>query len=135
VTNSSAQTTYYYTLEGDVVTSSSDNNIYIGSTTDMSEYCLTNSDTITLDINNMAAAQTVTLTSSGLDTITFDGTIITSNNWNWISNIPFENGFPDWDDFQKMCEEYPGLEQAYEKLKTFYNLCRDEWEFKKKGLK
>jgi hypothetical protein len=44
---------------------------------------------------------------------------------------PFENGFPDWKDFNDMCKEYPGLEKTYEHLKTFYNLCKSEWDSKK----
>ena len=121
MTNSSAQTTYYYTSEGDILS---------GFNSDCS---ITTSETITVDLGNISAAQTVTLTPSGLDTITLDGTSFT-NIWHYV-DVPFESSFPEWNDFQKMCKEYPGLEQAYEKLKTFYNLCKDEWEFKKKGLK
>ncbi len=121
MTNSSAQTTYYYTSEGDILS---------GFNSDCS---ITTSESITVDLGNIGAAQTVTLTSSGLDTITLDGTSFT-NIWHY-DDVPFESSFPEWNDFQKMCKEYPGLEQAYEKLKTFYNLCKDEWEFKKKGLK
>ena len=111
MTNSSAQTTYYYTSEGDILS---------GFNSDCS---ITTSETITVDLGNISAAQTVTLTSSGLDTITLDGTSFT-NIWHYV-DVPFESSFPEWNDFQKMCKEYPGLEQAYEKLKIFYNLCKD----------
>lgn len=77
----------------------------------------------------MNAAQPVYTISSDTS-ISLDDIV----NWKFEETIPFENGFPDWKDFEKMCKEYPGLEQAYEKLKTFYDLCKDEWEHKKKGL-
>ena len=90
-------------------------------------------DTITLDLGTVGAAQTVTLPSGSIDSgLTIDSSMFSNI---WVTPIPFENGFPEWEDFQKMCKEYPGLEQAYEKLKTFYVLCKDEWETKKKELK
>ena len=106
--NSSAQTIYSYTSDGDVITTGF----------------------VAVELESVCAAQTVTLSSSGLDTIT-----ISDNYFTWKIPSPFEDSFPDWDDFQKMCKEYPGLEQAYEKLKTFYELCKDEWETKKKEQK
>lgn len=51
----------------------------------------------------------------------------------WSAEKPFEDGFPCWDDFQKMRMEYPGLEKTFEHLKSFYNMCKDDWEAKKRG--
>lgn len=115
------------------------------------------SNAITVSIDDKLASDTITLTNIGLDTMStantitidlsnyatcpyYDSTIgnITigsgdSFNWNIIETIPFENGFPEWQDFQEMCKEYPGLEKTFEHLKAFYKLCKDEWETKKRG--
>ena len=50
-----------------------------------------------------------------------------SNTWtinsNWDVGTPFETKFPEWDAFRKLCDDYPGLEKAYQNLKTFYTIC------------
>ena len=50
-----------------------------------------------------------------------------SNTWtnstNWDLGTPFETKFPEWDAFRKLCDDYPGLEKAYQNLKTFYTIC------------
>lgn len=51
----------------------------------------------------------------------------------WKPPVPFEDSFPEWHDFQEMCKEYPGLEKVYEHMKAYYNMCKDDWEAKKKG--
>lgn len=67
-------------------------------------------------------------------TATTLGTIdISSATFNWFNSKPFEDSFPEWQDFQEMCKEYPGLEKTFEHLKAFYKLCIDDWEAKKKG--
>jgi hypothetical protein len=53
--------------------------------------------------------------------------------WTWSEPNPFENIFPDWNDFQLMCKEYPSLEKTFNHLKDVYNICKDDWEVKKKG--
>lgn len=45
---------------------------------------------------------------------------------------PFINGFPEWGDFEKMRNEYPALNTAFENLKMVHKLCEAEWEGKKK---
>jgi hypothetical protein len=60
-------------------------------------------------------------------------TIGTGFNWHAVETIPFDTGFPEWEDFQNMCEEYPALKIAYEHMKVFYKLSKDDWESKKKG--
>lgn len=79
-----------------------------------------------------STVDTITIPSyyngSSISTVTFD------DNWfgNWSNTIPFVNGFPEWDDFEKMRKEYPALDKAYENLKTIHKLCEAEWEGKKK---
>jgi len=118
---------------------------------------INNSTTLPVSIDNIPSSDTITLTSTGIDTMSsastitidlsnyttspyYDSTIgnITlgsgdSFNWSMIETIPFENGFPEWQDFQEMCKEYPGLEKTLEHLKSFYKLCKDDWETKKRG--
>jgi hypothetical protein len=108
-------------------------------------YSITSSDSVTVELGgaggtgviaqdiSLVYPDVITLPSGSYDnTITIDGSVFSNI---WVTTIPFENGFPEWDDFQNMCKEYPGLEQAYEKLKTFYVLCKDEWDHKQKGQK
>jgi hypothetical protein len=76
-------------------------------------------------------------TISTLDLTSITGITLSSDefkSWTFIETDPFENGFPDsWDDFQEMCKEYPALQNAFEHMKVFYKLCKDEWEAKKRG--
>lgn len=119
---SSAQQTYSITLDNTIDLSDTITGIIAQDlTTAIDSYVITGG-------GNMST----TYTSGSSDTITIDSSLFSNV---WITTVPFENGFPEWDDFQNMCKEYPGLEQAYEKLKTFYELCKDEWAHKKKGIK
>jgi hypothetical protein len=95
--------------------------------------------TITLDPSLLTSTtSSVYLGNTGAVSGTY--TIGTSSDSINISDIlkgwdstPFEDGFPDWNDFQKMCEEYPGLKIAYEHMKVFYKLSIDDWKSKKEG--
>jgi len=62
-------------------------------------------------------------TISGLtnNTYTYNGS---GSYWGYSNNgKPFVDSFPEWNAFRKLCEEYPGLDRAYENLKTFYTMC------------
>jgi hypothetical protein len=50
------------------------------------------------------------------------------NNYNTYESIEWEDCFPDWDRIQDMCEEYPALKIAFEKLKTVYKLVKDHYD-------
>lgn len=100
---------------------------------------------ITLDVGATTTASSLTYSTGSITSpyVYTTGPIIGSNginiddiritDWNWKDADPFVDGFPDWDDFQKMCGEYPGLQKTLEHLKAFYNMCKDDWETKKKG--
>jgi len=61
-----------------------------------------------------------TINGSTNSTYTYNG----SSGWGYSNNgKPFVDNFPEWNAFRKLCEEYPGLERAYENLKTFYTMC------------
>lgn len=132
MTNSSAQNTFSITLNDSAMSGS--------------DVITITSHPYTVDIGTIDTGQSVTLNNynysgssvTGISTVdlgSIDLSTFNSTSFEWISPIPFENAFPNWEDFEAMRKEYPGLEQAYEKLKTFYNLCKDEWEFKKKEQK
>ena len=89
-------------------------------------------DTINIDSMCISSGGTYTI-SNNLTSATIGTVDITGSSFNWITGTPFEDSFPDWDDFQAMCREYPGLEKTFEHLKAFYKLCKDDWEAKKKG--
>jgi hypothetical protein len=104
-----------------IVSSSSDSSVTINS-------CLT--DSLTIDLNNYASDSMI---GSNLGNITLNNITITDtiSNWTFTETVPFQDGFPEWNDFQKMCKEYPGLEKTFEHLKSYYNMCKDDWESKK----
>jgi hypothetical protein len=98
------------------------------------EFDITEMSTITIDSYNGTAGD-----------ITFD----TSNNmvminngitWNQIDTInitgiydvEFRDKMPDIKQVEAMCEEYPGLDKAYENFKTFYKLVEQDWRGKQK---
>lgn len=95
-------------------------------------------DTITVDLSNLTIGN---VTMDTMDygavgsTITIsDGTnSYIGSTWDWVETVPFETGFPNWNDFREMCKEYPGLEKTLEHMKVFYKLCKDEWEANKRG--
>jgi hypothetical protein len=40
----------------------------------------------------------------------------------------WDGRFPDWGRIQSMCEQYPGLQIAYEKFKTTYLLVKNHYD-------
>jgi hypothetical protein len=58
-----------------------------------------------------------TISGSSNNTFTYPGS------WNTYNGKPFVDNFPEWNAFRKLCDEYPGLERAYQNLKTFYTMC------------
>jgi len=109
---------------------------------------LTSSDTITFTNNNCYTSSTCIPTWSvdaGTATITIGPStsgscyVVGGNNWCQplnsfnASNIFYHdqewvNSFPEWGRIQKMCEEYPGLQLAFEKFKTVYKLVKDHYD-------
>ncbi len=90
---------------------------------------------ITIDVSDYSAAQSMyTIVNGVIDTITITGNDIPFGHPSglWRPPEPFVNGFPDWEEFNNMCKEYPRLEKVYEHMKAYYNMCKDDWESKKK---
>jgi len=118
-----------------------ENNITIGNIESYDTVSITG-DTIVLNISNCGAAQSVytmsdTINVSGISVSTLDNLTIgniSTDSFNWaFTTTPFEDGFPEWADFKDMCKEYPGLQITFEKMKEFYNLCKSDWEGKKRS--
>ncbi len=131
MTNSSAQETFSITLNDSAMGGSD-----IITITSQPYYTVDNINTgqsVTLNNYNYSGSSVTGISAVELGSI--DLSTFNPTTFEWISPIPFENAFPNWEDFEAMRKEYPGLEQAYEKLKTFYDLCKDEWEHKKKEQK
>ena len=103
-----------------------------------------------IDLTNMdGTIDTITITSLGTSdyTINLDDYIVDTidissitigdinNDWQHISNITFdrvmfEDDMPDPQELKRMCEEYPGLEKAYENFKTVYKMVEQDWRGK-----
>ena len=101
-------------------------------------YSITSSDTVTIDTGVIAQdislvyPDVITLSGSNDNTITIDSSVFSNI---WVTAVPFENDFPDWDSVQQMCQKYPGLKIAFEKFKTSYYLVKDDWEQKQRKQK
>jgi len=94
--------------------------------------------TVTIDLSDYKAAQSMyTIVSGGTaDTITITGSgdiPFGHPSGLWRPPEPFVDSFPEWEEFNSMCKEYPGLEKVYEHMKAYYNMCKDDWEAKKKA--
>lgn len=129
MTTSSAQETYSITLDNDVIST------------------LTSDDIITLSSTYSSSAPSYYTTSSGagtINTITLTGGInchnVYTTSTTCLSNInisgvesiwggaEFVDSFPAWNRIEKMCAEYPGLKIAFEKFKTTYYLVKDDFD-------
>ncbi len=105
-------------------------------------YSITLDNTTTIDLSDLSSG--ITITNGGIGSTTgsitlnsgnmsntfggaYIGDTITFNN-EWILPQEWENGFPDWDRIQSMCETYPGLKIAFEKFKTTYYLVKDDYD-------
>jgi hypothetical protein len=118
----------------------------------LTDYSITPSDTITLNTGAVSGNITIGnttgtsyyytgagVTSANTITIIGGGTSSSSSGftiggagggYDWSQNFNQEwiNSFPDFDRIQKMCEEYPGLKIAFDKFKTTYKLVKDHYD-------
>jgi hypothetical protein len=119
ITTSSGCDTITFTMDGDL------------------RYGIPAFDTITLSdyVSSSTASGIYNGTMMGTAPYTISNSSITGMNgssyytgtggyWNQSYNgKPFEDNFPEWNAFRELCDEYPGLERAYQNLKTFYTMC------------
>jgi hypothetical protein len=70
-----------------------------------------------LTTSQISQLQTININSSTLE-----------NRWTINWNQDWEHNFPDWHRVNDMCSKYPGLKNAFDNFKTFYNLCKDDYD-------
>ena len=102
-------------------------------------------DDYTIDISTMADSSSITVSTVSPGSVWIDSNNISVyNGSDWvknpcseisINNVLFEDYLPDIKELERMCEEYPGLEKAYENFKTFYKLVEQDWRGKQKNKK
>ena len=98
-------------------------------------------DDLEFDITDMSTI-TIDTYSDMIGDISFntmDNTVSIHNGTDWIDlnsisieNIVFENTMPDLVELNRMCEEYPGLEKAYENFRAIYKMVEQDWLGKQK---
>jgi hypothetical protein len=124
--NSSVQQDYLTTLDdldlGDITIDLGNTQSYTCSTMDVGSITLSggsNASTVVLggSSSNYAFSNNMSTTGNlSSDTIT-------------ISNIDFNwAGTTEWVDVQEMCETYPGLKVAFDRLKVVYDLVKDDFD-------
>jgi len=81
-------------------------------------------DNIT-DINVGGATDTINIS---------DGTFtIDTNSVDWINEIHINDTRISPEEIEKMCEHYPGLEKVWRNFKSVYDMCKQDFEGKKKA--
>ena len=96
---------------------------------------------ITINLDSTHGATTTylsdsTYTLSGdTDTISIsDGTFtIDTNSVDWINTIKINDTSISPDEIERMCEHYPGLEKVWRNFKSVYDMCKQDFEGKKKA--
>jgi hypothetical protein len=128
--------TITFTMDGDYTIPAFD-------TSSLSAYTASNimsgtaaSDTITINGSNgynfnVSGITTTNLTSqyyayNGIGGGTWTNADWVNPNWTAKNGKPFVDAFPEWNAFKKLCEDYPGLEKAYDNLKTIYTICYED---------
>jgi|SRR6056300_781036 len=81
-------------------------------------------DNIT-DINVGGATDTINIS---------DGTFtIDTNSVDWLNEIHINDTRISPEEIEKMCEHYPGLEKVWRNFKSVYDMCKQDFEGKKKA--
>ena len=73
--------------------------------------------------------------TSGTDTISVtDGTFtVDTNSADWLNNVYINDTRISPEEIEKMCKEYPGLEKVWRNFKSVYDMCKQDFEGKKKA--
>ena len=111
-------------------------NFNLSSSDSVSTITLTSSDSMsspTVDIGSLTLDSTYTIdTTSTSDYIsTTDLTFDTSSIYGRPANALVDH-MPHIDDINRMCEEYPALEKAFEKFRTVYKMVEQDYKGKQK---
>ena len=98
-------------------------------------------DTITINLDNTYGTTTTYWAGDSITDITVDGasdstfTIDTNTLINDTVNIDwlYNNMNIDPNEVESMCKEYPGLEKVWRNFKAVYDMCKKDYEGKKKA--
>ena len=73
--------------------------------------------------------------SGATDTVTIsDGTFtLDTNSVDWLNNINVTDTRISPEEIECMCKEYPGLEKVWRNFKSVYDMCKQDYEGKKKA--
>ena len=110
---------------------------------DNETYTITVSEDVTLNLDSISintGTYNIVDSTMNLSDITYryntaeDVTIdLSTEHWadgiTWES-IEFEDSMPSVAKVEDMCNDYPALEQAYEKFKTIYAMVHQDWKGK-----
>jgi hypothetical protein len=110
-----------------------------GETLDLNSILDTTGD-IVINLDNTYGTTTTYLNgASDTYTISLDNTIsitdgiftVDTNGTDWLYNKVNVNISPD--EVEKMCKEYPGLEKVWQNFKSVYDMCKQDYEGKKRA--
>ena len=103
----------------------------------------TNTDTFSFTIDNDklwldTADSTITINTdySSTGTFTYDTSTVYSNtdvSWNLTGDFTGLDGGIWPGEVERMCKEYPALEKVWRNFKNVYDLCKQDYEGKKKS--
>ena len=79
------------------------------------------------DINVGGATDTVTISDG---TFTLD-----TNSVDWLNEIHINDTRISPDEIERMCDEYPALEKVWRNFKAVYDMCKQDYEGKKRQEK
>ena len=97
-------------------------------------------DSVTISLDNTYGTTTTYWAGDSVSDITLDtgangtftiGTDDTINIGDW--NLTGNFGHIDPSEVEKMCEHYPGLEKVWRNFKSVYDMCKQDFEGKKKA--
>ena len=94
---------------------------------------------VTLGPDNWVLPDTITISDNDYNlsfddlAITFDDSIVTTGtttyNHDWGVHV-FKDYIPTVREIERMCDEYPALEKAYENFKTVYKMVEQDYKGK-----
>ncbi len=92
-------------------------------------YSISGTDTITLTGAQGSPTYSYVGSSGTGGTISvgsLDVNSIESINWHWGQE--WNDRFPEWNRVKDMCEKYPGLKNAFDNFKVFYEMVKDDYD-------
>ena len=93
-------------------------------------------DSIIINLNETYGATTSYHYDTNIGSITISGaasTAYTVGGIDTITSWSFEDKRIDPDEITRMSKEYPALEKVWDKFKSLYDMCKQDYEGKKKA--